>query len=156
MDIEFFEKKISKLDDDRLRHLLTLTNPANKKVIEVAMAEATQRGMDILAPTFNDDIEPKTGDKRKLRKWNWAAFAVAPLWTLAHQLDRWAMLTMIPGVNLFAMFYLGVEGNRLAFPKSKIIKVDDFMMVQDHWRTFGIIVFALILIFTSLGLLFQI
>jgi hypothetical protein len=46
-------------------------------------------------------------------------------------------------VNIVVVFYLGYNGNRLAFAKSKIDSVDDFMVIQKDWGLWGVRLFWL-------------
>lgn len=89
----------------------------------------------------NDDkqaIGDNSNGSEKLKKWNWGAFLLAPIWTLANKLEKWTILCFIPGVNIFAIFYLGHNGNKLAFEKSTISSVDGFMVIQENWARWGV------------------
>jgi hypothetical protein len=73
------------------------------------------------------------------------AFILAPVWALANSLEKWAILTFIPGVNVSVIFYLGFKGNKLAYHKSKLGKVEDFMTVQRKWSIWGVRIFWILL-----------
>ena len=83
-------------------------------------------------------------DLKKLKKWNWGAFLLPLFWSLANKLDLLAALSMIPFLNVIVIFYLGFYGNRLAYPRSKLDSVDDFMAIQKYWSKWG---FRFLLIF---------
>jgi hypothetical protein len=157
MDKEFFKRKISNLTEAKLFELSQLRNYTNKQVIELAAEEAVRRNLEIqfIAPYLTPGVE-KTGDKRKLQKWNWGAFLLTPIWTGANKLDKWTIICFIPVANVIAVFYLGFKGNRLAYEKSDIGPVDDFMAVQEHWNMlagkFFWISIALLLLFALLNI----
>ena len=77
-------------------------------------------------------------DTNKLKKWNWAAFYLTPIWSIAHKLPVYTVLCFIPFVNFIVYIYLGVYGNRLAYPKSAYDTVDDFMEVQKYWNLWAL------------------
>lgn len=146
MDKEFFQRKIKELPDDKLIDLLQkTTNEFNPEIFGIAKEEAERRNLkfELTNEGGEGDVEIKSNDRKKLRKWNWGAFLLAPIWALANKLERWAILCFIPFVNIGVMFYLGYNGNSLAFEKSKIESVDDFMILQKHWALWGIRLFWL-------------
>lgn len=140
MNKEFFSAKIKKLTDDQLTVLLRIQYPANKDIVQLARAEAESRNLVVdfrdVALTTNSSDERE--DWRKLRKWNWAAFLLNGFWALSNNLEKWAILCFIPGVNIVAIFYLGFNGNELAYRKSNIKNVKDFMILQHRWNVFVI------------------
>ncbi len=138
MDKEFFERKIKELADDKLIDLLRKTgNDANPDIFDLAKKEAELRKLKFDLPD-KKAMDNSSNDKEKLKKWNWGAFLLAPIWTLANKLEKWTILCFVPGVNIFVIFYLGQNGNRLAFEKSAIGSVDDFMTVQKDWGRWGV------------------
>ena len=152
MDTEFFKRKVRELDNEKLLALLILRPDANQEIFEIAINEAQKRGLsipDVAIPDKNEIIDET--EKQKLVKWNWAAFLMAPLWTLANKLDKWALLIFIPGVNVIAIIYLGIKGNQLAYEKTLIKNIDDFMLFQAHWTKSAV---RLILISAGISLLF--
>jgi len=144
MDKEYFERKIKELTDDKLIDLLQKTShEPGTDIYKVAKMEADQRGIKFEAKVITDTgkSEADPNDKDKLRKWNWGAFLLAPIWALANRLDLWTILCFVPIVNIGVIFYLGYNGNRLAFEKSKIDSVDDFLAVQKDWGLWGVRIF---------------
>jgi hypothetical protein len=149
MDKEFFQQRIRELTTDKLINLLQKTSGEYDKVIfQLAREEAERRNVSFeLINTIQDfGNKNNSNDQKKLRRWNWGAFLLAPIWSLANKLDKWAFLSFIPFVNIVAMFYLGYHGNRIAFKKSKMESVDDFIAIQNHWALWGVIFFCLGLI----------
>lgn len=136
MDKEFFDRKIKELTDDDLIDLLQKTsNKHNPDIFDLAKKEAELRKLhfELTISINNQPIDRNSNDLEKLKKWNWGAFLLAPIWTLANKLEKWTILYFIPGVNIFVIFYLGKNGNRLAFEESTIESVDDFMIIQKDW-----------------------
>jgi|APTNR8051073442_1049403.scaffolds.fasta_scaffold00005_354 hypothetical protein len=146
MDKEFFERKIKELTDDKLIDLLEKTsNKSNPDIFDLAKKEAESRKLvfNLTDKTYEKDFDNSSIDSEKLKKWNWGAFLLGPMWTLANNLEKWTILFFVPGVNIATMFYLGYNGSRLAFNKSKIESIDDFMALQNYWGLWGIRLFWL-------------
>lgn len=137
----FFTKKIRALSDEKLRELLMIQHAANQEIINLAKAEARMRNITIpeVAVAAVDIHSPLT-EVDKLKKWNWAAFLLCPFWTLANKLDRWFILTLIPGLNILVMIYLGFQGNRLAYEKSSIKNINDYIMFQRDWSKRAVLI----------------
>lgn len=151
----FFQRKIKELSDDKLIELLQKTgNDLNQDIFDLAKEEAERRGLEFKLIDKVDiaRVENKSNDTEKLRKWNWGAFFLAPIWTLANKLEIWTILCFIPFVNIGVIFFLGYNGNRLAFEKSKIDSVDDFLLIQKSWGVWGLRLFWLGLIALVVGL----
>ena len=153
--IELFKNKINGLSDDKLIELLrTTNNQHNAEVFELAKEESEKRNLtvDLIDKISNIERQIKekeisTEDWRKLQKWNWGAFLLSPVWALANGLEtKWTLLWCIPIVNIVVAFYLGQNGNSLAFRTSKINSVEDFMMVQKSWGRWGVRIFWLTII----------
>uniref|UniRef100_UPI004047C2DA hypothetical protein n=1 Tax=Roseivirga sp. TaxID=1964215 RepID=UPI004047C2DA len=155
MDKQFFHRKIKELTDDKLIDLLQKTgNDLNQEVFELAKEEAGRRGLEfkLIDKADNASLLNESNDTEKLSKWNWGAFFLAPIWTLANKLEIWTILCFIPFVNIGVIFYLGYKGNRLAFEKSKIDSIDDFLLIQKGWGVWGLRLFWLGLIALIVGL----
>ena len=85
MNKEFFERKVSELSDDKLQDLLKLRYDANREIIDLAIEEAKKRRMDVPEVSFsgNKAANAEQEGRKKLEKWNWGAFLLAPFWTLS-------------------------------------------------------------------------
>ncbi|AYB31597.1 hypothetical protein [Chryseolinea soli] len=155
-DQEFFQRKISSLTNERLLALLQLRRDANEALITLAAQEATERNMAVRLPeppAMTQGNAPAS-DPSKLKRWNWGAFLLAPVWTCANKLDLWTVVLFIPPVNIVALFYLGFKGNQLAYAKNTTNTIDDFIQIQRHWTKGVIQVIWIAIIFRiSLGLL---
>ncbi|MBT1710350.1 hypothetical protein KK062_19035 [Fulvivirgaceae bacterium PWU5] len=150
MDSVFLREKLVRLGDERILKLLTLKHVKNP-VFPLAVEEARRRNLDVSGLDLSAMVpvdEPRTTDG--LEKWNWAALFLAPLWTLVYRLDRkWTILCWLVPVNIFVVFYLGANGNRLAFEKSDIRNAADFMKVQEIWVRY-------LIVGISIGLLMEV
>ncbi|HEX8037760.1 MAG TPA: hypothetical protein VF490_01355 [Chryseosolibacter sp.] len=154
MDKEFFEQKVRQLGDDKLQELLKLRYDTNREVIDLAITEANRRGLDLPEISVPDKKEEvlEQENRKKLEKWNWGAFLLAPFWTLSNRLEKWTILTFIPGVNLAAAIYLGMYGNRLAYDKSDIRDIEHFMVLQGQWNKWAIRILWLGIVASIVGL----
>lgn len=94
-----------------------------------------------------------SNDAVSLNKWNWAAFYFGPLWAVAHKLYLLTVLCFIPFLTFFILIYLGIYGNKLAYPKSTFNSVSAFMAVQAYWNIWAIRFMILTLVIIILQLL---
>lgn len=159
MDPLFLRGKLVRLSDERVVQLLAFKHVKNP-VFSLAVEEARRRNLDVSELDLTVMVpvmEPRTTEG--LERWNWAAVLSAPLWTLAHRLDRkWAVLCWVFPVNIFIVLYLGANGNKLAFEKSDITNVADFLKLQEVWvrclvqaSLIGCVIAALLYIIFGLG-----
>ena len=154
MNKEFFEKKVKQLSDEKLLELLKLRRDSNQEITEIAISEANARKLQI--PELPDEQASKTEinlSTSKLEQWNWGAFLLAPIWTLSHKLEKWTLLTFIPGINIIVHFYLGIKGNKLAYSKSKIKDTNEFMLIQAQWNSWAIRIFWISLVVSVIWLM---
>lgn len=154
MDKEFFERKVGELSNDKLQDLLKLRYEANREIVDLAIDEAKKRGLELPDISVSGDnfMAEELSDRKKLERWNWGAFLLAPFWILANKLEKWTILTFIPGVNLVAVIYLGLHGNRLAYEKSHIRNIEHFMVLQGHWNKWAIRIFWVLIAASIVGL----
>ena len=154
MNREFFERKVRELSDENLQGLLKLRYEANRDIIDLAIEEAKKRKLDLPEVSVSADTVGTAGreERKKLDKWNWGAFLLAPVWTLSNKLEKWTILAFIPGVNVAAVIYLGLYGNRLAYEKSDIRNIEHFMALQREWSKWAIRIFWLALTAGIIGL----
>lgn len=159
MNKEFYNEKIVELTDDRLIALLQKSNnESNRGIFELAKDEAHRRNLKFNLTDTPDAIETinQKPELKKLKRWNWGAFILAPIWTLANKLELWTVLLFIPVVNVVVAFYLGFNGNRLAFKRSKIKSVDDFMIFQRDWELWGLRLLLFGLVILTLGVILDV
>ena len=135
LNMKFFQRKIKELPDEKLVELFRLKIDPNAEIIQLAIVEAKNRNLEITFPEISIDKQIEEDDKTQLKKWNWAAFFGFIFWVPANGLAWWwTVLFFIPPINFFVMFYLGVHGTRLAYEKSNITSVADFVKLQKMWR----------------------
>jgi hypothetical protein len=85
----------------------------------------------------------------ELKKWNWGAFLLGPIWGIGHGVFR-SLLTLVPLYGLYEWVMLGINGNRWAWEKRKWDSIESFRKTQRKWAAWGIVVDAvLILIIAS-------
>ena len=159
MKSQFFKNKIENLSDENLLDLIIKASkdPSNTNIFDIAKKEAEKRNLqfDLKEDEMSNEIEDTelNNETEELKRWNWGAFFLAPFWALSNKLDKWAILSLLPPVNLIAIFYLGFNGNKLAFEKSEIKSVNDFMQIQRTWSKWGIRIFWILLVFGFLEIL---
>jgi len=146
MNSEFLESKIIELSDDKIIELCNLKNDANLEIVQLAEKEAQKRNLENVfdkseSISLEAIVDKTTENKKELDKWNWGAFFLLPAWTLANRLEKWTIASFIPLLNIFAAFYLGFNGNKLAFEKSNIESIDNFLTIQKIWKIWGIRIF---------------
>lgn len=163
MDKQFLERKLRELNDYDLIELIQSGAVKNEKIFQLVRQEAIRRNLDIPdADTFygsKHNCNESAEDLEQLKKWNWAAFMFVPVWTLANKLEKWTVLFFIPVVNFFVMFYMGYKGNRLAFARSNIRSVSEFMKLQEYWNKWGLRFFWItiggVLLYYTLSYIFR-
>jgi hypothetical protein len=136
MDKNFFQRKIRDLSDEKLKELIQKARP-DTEVFQLTKAEFEKRGLPFDVRISKPSVlhKPVNEDLEQLKQWNWAAFFFAPVWTLVHRLELLTILCFIPFVNFVVMFYLGFKGNSLAYKRSPVRSVNEFMMWQYVWKT---------------------
>ena len=100
-------------------------------------------------PESSDDEVPQ-----EIRRWNWAAFILGPIWGMMHGL-WWSILGILPFlplpytvrsmgfvVLLAVMVTLGMKGNELAWRTRRWDSAEKFLRTQQRWTT-GSIIFAI-------------
>lgn len=81
--------------------------------------------------------------KPPLPRWNWGAFLLTWIWGVGNRV--WiSLLALIPGVNIFMAFYLGLKGNGLAWERSRYLNLSEFKKAQKLWLRWGIGIFLVI------------
>ncbi len=161
MKDQFLRKRINALSDKELLDLLSKakTDPANANVFELVRLEVEERNLafDFQVPpgSILQENNRFTGDIENLQHWNWGAFILTPFWALSCKLDKWAILSLLPPINLIVAFYLGSKGNLLAFEKSELTSVDDFMEIQRGWTKRGFRVLWILIALGFIGILFN-
>ena len=85
------------------------------------------------------------------RRWNWGAFFLGWIWGATHGV--WiSFFTMIPIFGFFFRFYLGAEGNELAWKSGYWKSIDGFHQAQRNWAIAGIVAFLISILLIALSL----
>lgn len=132
--------KLRAMSDAKLIELLQLGRRSDQDIFLLARKEAVRRdiGLEVDEPNIVESSSQRGKDDfAQLAKWNWGAFIIAPVWTVANRLELWTLLLFIPLVNVFAIFYLGHNGNRMAYRKSTL-SIPDFMKLQRYWSNWAV------------------
>ena len=81
--------------------------------------------------------------------WNWGAFWLTWIWGIGNR-SYIALLSFIPVLNLIMPFYLGLNGNKLAWSNKYWYSVEDFKHTQKKWAKWGwLFAVVLLLIFIA-------
>lgn len=79
------------------------------------------------------------GVPSEIMKWNWAAFFLNWIWGTYHRV--WiSYLVFVPFINIFAVFYLGIKGNELAWRANSFTSVQEFLDSQKKWQIAAILI----------------
>jgi hypothetical protein len=144
MHENLFKAKIKKLSTEKLEQLLKLKYEENSYVIDLALQEVRYRRPEFIFQIRKEPSITKQPGNRDLKRWNWAAFLLAPLWTFSHKLNTIGLLSLLPGINIPVMLYLGINGNKIGYDKSNLETVSEFLFVQKQW-TIGLLKILLVL-----------
>jgi hypothetical protein len=93
-----------------------LTKESEDPAIQLARLQADERYKSLTPEQINF-----------IHKWSWGAFFGGAIWPLGNKLFIWALLSLIPLVNIYVWIKLAIEGRRMAWEQSGW---DDF----DHFR----------------------
>ena len=81
----------------------------------------------------------------ELRKWNWGAFLLGPIWGIGHSVFR-SLLTLVPIYGIYEWIMLGRNGNRWAWEQRRWDSIESFRKAQRKWAMWGAIVDTLLVI----------
>lgn len=74
-----------------------------------------------------------------IRKWNWGAFFLCPLWGLFNGCPN-MLFSLIPIVGLVMAIVAGKNGNEWAWKKKSWTSVEEFNKIQRKWAIAGVII----------------
>lgn len=77
--------------------------------------------------------------------WCWGGFFLGWIWGLGNR-TYWALLCLVPGVNIIMHFVLGVKGREWAWKNNTWQSVEDFKRVQRIWSIVGLVVSIVVLV----------
>lgn len=75
----------------------------------------------------------------EVRKWNWGAFWLTWIWGIGNG-SYIALLALLPILNLIMPFYLGKNGNELAWRNNSWYDLEDLHGTQKKWALAGWII----------------
>ncbi len=75
----------------------------------------------------------------EVNRWNWGAFWLTWIWGYKNEVMI-GFLGLIPIVNIFIMFYLGKNGNKIAWKNRHWPHLKDFENAQRKWALAGWII----------------
>jgi TIR domain len=75
----------------------------------------------------------------ELRKWNWGAFLLGPIWGIGHGVFR-SLLTLVPIYGIYEWIMLGRHGNRWAWEQRRWDSIESFRKTQRKWAMWGAII----------------
>jgi hypothetical protein len=93
-------------------------------------------------------VEPATDEaavETELRKWNWGAFLLGPIWGIGHGVFR-SLLTLVPIYGIYEWIMLGRQGNRWAWEQRRWDSIESFRKTQRKWAMWGAIVSTLLVL----------
>lgn len=103
-------------------------------------------------PSQPQDDQPPI--PQEIRRWNWSAFILGPIWGISHRL-WWSALGLLPVLSLISFLrlppqltittwvlvalVLGLKGNELAWRASAWESAERFLALQQRWTTMSIL-----------------
>jgi hypothetical protein len=117
-----------------------------KGVVVTQAPPAPQRNGNGQAPVA--PVEPAADEaavENELRKWNWGAFLLGPIWGIGHGVFR-SLLTLVPIYGIYEWIMLGRQGNRWAWEQRRWDSIESFRKTQRKWAMWGAIVSTLLVL----------
>lgn len=91
---------------------------------------------------------PSSAIPNEIKKWNWGAFWLTWIWGICNK-SYIALLVFVPVANIIIPFYLGANGNELAWRNRYWDDVDEFKQCQKAWSIVGWVFIAIVIIIMS-------
>lgn len=82
-------------------------------------------------------MREKNAIPKEVRRWNWGAFLMCPIWCIRHGIWQ-GLLLLVPIFNVFVPFWLGVTGNKKAWVRNSYESVEVFLKQQRRWALAGL------------------
>ena len=82
---------------------------------------------------------------KELKRWNWGAFLLAPLWCMRHGIWQ-GLLLLVPFFGFLIPFFLGAKGNQKAWAKNSHEPVEVFLKRQKRWSFAGAAIWTVFLV----------
>lgn len=79
-------------------------------------------------------------------RWSWGAFLGGPIWAVGNKLYVWAVLGLLPIVNVYAMFKLGSQGRKMAWEEGGWQGFEQFKHRQQimAWIILAFFIFSIL------------
>ena len=98
-------------------------------------------------------VETRKGmqeDQKEIKRWSWGGFTLTWIYLVGMNggwlILLFLILAFIPIVNFIAWIYLGLNGRKFAWERRKWKSLEEFILVQQKWDMWGIILFVLSLV----------
>lgn len=82
-----------------------------------------------------------------ISRWSWGAFLAGVIWPLGNRMWLWAVLTLVPVVNLYAWIKLSISGRQMAWEKGGWQNFEQFKKRQTIVAWVAVAVSIMIIIF---------
>ena len=115
-----------------------------KGVVVTHAGPASQSNGHAPAPPVEPAVD-EAAVENELRKWNWGAFLLGPIWGIGHGVFR-SLLTFVPIYGIYEWIMLGRQGNRWAWEKRPWDSIEGFRKTQRKWAMWGAIVSTLLVL----------
>jgi hypothetical protein len=119
--------------------------PFDTECPRCALRRAHAAHADAMAPAIappqqirweNTSGTPGAAAPPEILGWNWGAFLLTPLWSIAHSV--WiGLLCFIPYVGAVMPFVMGSKGSEWAWQNRRFESVQEFRDVQRAWMWWG-------------------
>ncbi len=115
------------------------------------------------APTTDASVAAPGALSRFSGMWNWGAFFLCPFWLMNHG-GIWLgigylVVSLVPFLNLVGLgmaIYFGIKGNDWALMHRRFVDEQQFVAVQNAWRNWGFVIFAIGIVFFVVLIVFDI
>lgn len=106
--------------------------------------------------TLNGEVNtPSLMEMEEIKKFNWGAFGLWPIWGFANGMwwlflvnivIGWLPATAVSSMYIIMSVYMGMKGGELAWKNKKWRSISHFINVQNSWKIWGIVCFALTIV----------
>lgn len=79
--------------------------------------------------------------------WSWAAFLATPIWGIGNHV--WlSLLSLIPGLGLLVMIWMGLKGRQMAWNRARWDGVEHFQLIQRRWSQWVVWIYIFSIVLT--------
>jgi TIR domain len=134
-----------RFDKEELFRRVDRALEAKGVVVTHAKAAPQSNGHAPAPPVEPEPAADEASVENELRKWNWGAFLLGPIWGIGHGVFR-SLLTFVPIYGIYEWIMLGRQGNRWAWEKRRWDSVESFRKTQRKWALWGAIISTLLVL----------